>query len=205
MRIAGGDLSMNGSGICVLDVDEDWNIVGVDWLGFTQIKKRELVDPEHVVWYRPEDYNHRFALTQMMIDRILEKIEGCSYIAIENFAFGAMGKLADIGEFVGQVSMDIWRKGIELKWYSPSMNKKFFSGFGQSDKIGMYEAYLRCPLPKPNLKTYPEPTDGKGITPTSDIIDAYALALLLRAELSNDPKFPHPKPKKKKKQKNVDS
>ena len=171
---------MNGSGVCVLDLDDKWNIVGVDWLGFTQVKKNS---GKNAIYYKKADYPSRFALTDMMIREIKKKAEGCTYAAIEDFAYGAAGQLADIGQFVGQVARELWLDGIGLRWYGPSLAKKSFTGRGTADKVGMYEAYLECKLPKPDLTGCPIPTTSKGVSPTSDVIDAYAHALLLRKEL----------------------
>ena len=181
MRIAGYDLSMNGSGICVLELDEKLDVIGCDYLGFTQVKKHEI--PNHSIFYKKNDFDSRYALTEMMIDEITKKTEGVSFAGIEDFAFGAMGRLADIGSFVGQVAFDSWKRGIAIKWYGPSINKKFFTGRGNADKIGMYQEFLTRDEIKPDISCMPEPTTSSGVSPTSDIIDAYSLAKLVQTEL----------------------
>ena len=172
---------MNGTGVAVLDLDDKWNIVGVDWLGFTTAKKH-MVD-NHVVWYHDDDVHQRFALTEMMIGEILKKVGDCSYVCFEDFAMSAPGRLANIGEFVGRVSYMVWLRDIPIRRYGPSIAKKHFTGRGTADKVGMYEEFVKCGLLKPDIDGYPIPKDKDGVKPTSDIIDAYALALLLRKEL----------------------
>lgn len=181
MKVAGYDLSMNGSGICILDLDENLDVVDCDYLGFTQVKKYEIEG--HSIYYRKDDFDSRYALTEMMIDEITKKTKDVSYAGIEDFAFGALGRLADIGSFVGQVAYDSWKRGIALKWYGPAINKKFFTGKGTADKIGMYNTFLEFDGIKPDISYMPEPKDKGGVSPTSDIIDAFSLAKLLQTEL----------------------
>jgi len=181
ISICGCDLSMNGSGICVLDLDKNLDIVSCDWLGFTQVKKNQK--DNHVTFYKKDDYLSRFGITEMMINEILGKVGKCKYAAIEDFAFGAVGMLANIGEFVGQVAWEIWKQNIALRWYGPGISKKHFTGRGNADKVGMWETFQTISGIKPDLTDYPIPETAKGISPTSDIVDAYALALLLQKEL----------------------
>lgn len=181
ISICGCDLSMNGSGICVLNLDKNLDIVSCDWLGFTQVKKNQR--DNHVIWYTKDDYFSRFKITEMMIEGIIQKVKDCKYAAIEDFAFGAVGMLANIGEFVGQVSWEIWKRNIALRWYGPGISKKHFTGRGNADKVGMWEQFQIVKGIKPDLKDYPVPQTAKGVSPTSDIVDAYALALLLQKEL----------------------
>lgn len=173
---------MNGSGICVLNLDKNLDIVSCDWLGFKQVKNNKWGE-DHVVCYKIEQFPSRFAITEMMLGEILKKIEGCKYASVEDFAMGAPGRLANIGEFVGQITWEIWKRNIALRWYGPGIAKKHFTGRGNADKMGMWYAFLEKKGIKPDLTDYPIPKDKDGVSPTSDIVDAYALALLLRTEL----------------------
>lgn len=181
MVICGYDLSMNGSGICVLELDDNLDVKSCDYLGFTQVKKNEI--PDHSIYYKKEDYKSRYELTEMMIAEITKKTENVSYVGIEDFAFGAMGRLADIGSFVGQVAYDTWKRGKAIKWYGPAIHKKFFCGRGNADKIGMYQEFITRDEIKPDISKMPVPTKSSGVSPTSDIIDAYSIAKLVQAEL----------------------
>ena len=186
MKIAGCDLSMNGSGVCVMDLDEDLNCVSTDWLGFAYVKKNAPEDQRntHVIYYKQDWYRSRYDLTEMMIINIMDKLRGCSFVAIEDYAISACGMLADIGEFVGQVCYEIWKSGIALKKYVPQHAKIRLTDYGNTDKIGMYFGFVGVNGIKPDLTGYPVPEDSDGVSPTSDIIDAYALCELLRTELA---------------------
>ena len=183
LKIAGCDLSMSGSGICTMELDDELNCVSVDWLGFAHVKKNAVDD--HVVYYQREWYRSRYELTETMIDHILSKVDGCEYAAVEDYAIAACGRLTDIGEFVGQTCYAMWKKGIALKKYVPQHAKICLAGKGNADKVGMYLSYESLTdAIKPDLRGYPVPKSKDGVSPTSDIIDAYALCELLRLELA---------------------
>jgi hypothetical protein len=54
---------------------------------------------------------------------------------------------------------------------------------GKSDKISMYQAYLRHNGIKFDISNLPIVNNGKGVGPTSDLIDAFWICELLRKEL----------------------
>jgi hypothetical protein len=105
---------------------------------------------------------------------------------VEDFAYGksaAMGQIFSLAEFEGNIKLKWVELGKKMRLYSVNSNKKFFSGYGLSDKIGMRDAFDKWTEKKPDLSSLPEVDSGKGVSPTSDIIDAYALCECLRMEL----------------------
>ena len=94
-----------------------------------------------------------------------------------------MGQIFSLAEFEGNIKLKWVELGKKMRLYSVNSNKKFFSGYGLSDKIGMRDAFNRWTEIKPDLSSLPEVDSGKGVSPTSDIIDAYALCEFLRCEL----------------------
>lgn len=121
-----------------------------------------------------------------MRDHILNWTKGCEYIATEDYAYGksaAMGQIFSLAEFEGNIKLSEIDRGQKMRLYSVNSNKKFFSDYGLSDKIGMRDAYNRWTETKPDLSTLPVVDNGKGVSPTSDICDAYALCEFLRCEL----------------------
>lgn len=181
MRIAGLDLSPTGSGICALELDDGFGIVSCNFLGFTDVKKNAREDRS--LYYRNEDFQSNFARTAWMQGEIMKRLDNVSAVAVENFAYTALGKIADIGMFAGVILQSVYERGISIRMYTPQAGKKHFTGRGDADKIGMYEAFLAREGVKPDLSDYPVPKSHKGVKPTSDIIDAYALADTLRTEL----------------------
>lgn len=61
--------------------------------------------------------------------------------------------------------------------------KLFATGKGLADKISMYQAYLKTSNKKFDISSLPIVDNGKGVGPTSDVIDAFWICELLRKEL----------------------
>ena len=109
-----------------------------------------------------------------MCEHIVEWCKDCEYIAVEDYAYGksgTMGLIFNLAEFEGNIKMSLFKAGKNLRWYSVNQIKKFFTEYGLSDKISMYHAWENCQGVKPNLSYLPEVDNGKGVSPTSDIVD----------------------------------
>lgn len=184
MKIAGQDLSISSSGIVVETLDDlTFDILKVEYFGFTSKKKLEQ---EHILYYNNKDFNSDYARYNWMKDKILEWTKDCFYLATEDYAYGksaAMGQIFSLAEFEGNIKLAEVARGQQMRLYSVNSNKKFFSGYGLSDKIGMYQAFNNYTGVKPDISTLPIVDSGKGVGPTSDIIDAFALCEFLRMEL----------------------
>jgi Holliday junction resolvasome RuvABC endonuclease subunit len=178
MIIAGLDLSMNGSGAVKFILDDKLNIVEKSHLAFCSVKKNAN---DYVKLYKRGNYPDRYAVNIWMETEISDFIKDCSHIAIEDYAFGASGNNFDIGEFIGYVKTKTYENQKAIRLYDPNSIKKFAAGKGNADKISMYQAFIKV---EPDmLSDYPAPNKGSGVNPTSDIVDAYWIAQLLRLEL----------------------
>lgn len=171
-------------GIVVEELDDKTlDILDVQYYGFTSKKKLEQ---EHILYYNNKDFNSDYAKYNWMKSKILEWTKDSSCVAVEDFAYGksgALGMIFSLAEFEGNIKLAWVDLGKKLRLYSVNSNKKFFSGYGLSDKIGMKDAFYKWKEKKPDLSTLPIVDNGKGVAPTSDIIDAYALCECLRMEL----------------------
>tara|TARA_R110001606_G_scaffold14319_2_gene60683 strand:+ start:22570 stop:23247 length:678 start_codon:yes stop_codon:yes gene_type:complete len=180
MKIVGLDLSMNSSGLVSLTLDDNLDILETKYEGFCSVKKHEADD---IHLFRKKDYNNRYEMTEFASNIIVNFCEGADYVAIEDYAFGASGNLVDIGEFIGHVKMRLLHKFHKLRLYDPNSIKKYATGSGNSDKISMYHSYVKDTNIKPDISVLPAPNKASGISPTSDIVDAYYIARLLQLEL----------------------
>lgn len=159
------------------------NILDVQYYGFTNKKKLEQ---DHILYYNNKDFNSDYAKYNWMRDKIMEWTKDIEYAAVEDYAYGksgALGQIFSLAEFEGNIKLKWIELGKKMRLYSVNSNKKFFSGYGLSDKIGMRDAFDKWTETKPDLSTLPEVDNGKGVSPTSDICDAYALCEFLRCEL----------------------
>lgn len=155
----------------------------VQYYGFTSKKK---VEQDHILYYNNKDFNSDYAKYNWMRDKIMEWTNDIEYVAVEDFAYGkssAMGQIFSLAEFEGNIKLKWIELGKKMRLYSVNSNKKFFSGYGLSDKIGMRDAFDKWTEKKPDLSSLPEVDSGKGVSPTSDIVDAHALCEYLRMEL----------------------
>lgn len=155
----------------------------VQYYGFTNKKK---VEQDHILYYNNKDFNSDYAKYNWMRDKIMEWTKDIEYAAVEDYAYGksgALGQIFSLAEFEGNIKLKWIELGKKMRLYSVNSNKKFFSGYGLSDKIGMRDAFDKWTETKPDLSTLPEVDNGKGVSPTSDICDAYALCEFLRCEL----------------------
>ena len=155
----------------------------VQYYGFTNKKKLEQ---DHILYYNNKDFNSDYAKYNWMRDKIMEWTKDIEYAAVEDYAYGksgALGQIFSLAEFEGNIKLKWIELGKKMRLYSVNSNKKFFSGYGLSDKIGMRDGFDKWTETKPDLSTLPEVDNGKGVSPTSDICDAYALCEFLRCEL----------------------
>lgn len=180
MKIAGLDLSIQSSGIVIETLNDNLEVIDVEHHAFTSVKK---LTNDTIYHYNKKDYSHPYELYLFFSNKILSLCEDCEYIAIEDYAYAAQGKIFNLAEFEGYVKLNLFNKNKKLRKYSVNSIKKFFSGYGLSDKIGMKEAFDKYNFIKPDLSYLPEVKSGKGVSPTSDIIDAFAVCEFLRKEL----------------------
>lgn len=106
----------------------------------------------------------------------MEWTKDIEYVAVEDYAYGksgALGQIFSLAEFEGNIKLKWIELGKKMRLYSVNSNKKFFSGYGLSDKIGMRDAFDKWLGIKPDLSSLPEVDNGKGVSPTSDIIDRF--------------------------------
>lgn len=185
MRLLGLDLSITHSGAVFIDVDDEYNIVNSDWLSFTTVRS---LSSDKCIYYNPKDYTYaeRYAKYAFMHTHLLDFCKSADVIGIEDYAFGAsVGRVFDLAEFEGWLRQELWKLGKPIYLYSPSTVKKLFTGYGDADKLSMWEAFLKMKEVKPDLTSLPEVSDGKrGKPTTSDVVDAYAVVYCLKTELS---------------------
>ncbi|MCQ2210844.1 MAG: hypothetical protein MJZ34_11175 [Paludibacteraceae bacterium] len=183
MKIAGLDLSISSSGIVIEELDNNLDIVDVKCYGFTQRKKYSM---DNIILYDTKDFSHKYARYLFVVQHILEWCKDVDYVAIEDYAYGASGSIGmvfDLAEFEGFVKLNLFNEGKAMRFYPINTIKKFFTGYGLSDKISMYQAFVKYKFTKPDISYLPIVDNGHGVATTSDIVDAYAICELLRQEL----------------------
>ena len=185
IKIAGMDLSITSSGVVKYELDDNMGIVGAEYLGFTTTKKNEQ---KNIIHYKAKDFNHYIDKHLFVSDKVIEYVSDCQYVALEDYAMKGIGRVFDIAEFTGHIKKAIYLKGIKIQRYAPNSIKMFAGGIGQgnANKIDMKRFFDEYPLnqePIIDISGLPEVTKLKGNSPTSDIVDAFWIAEILRTEL----------------------
>ena len=192
MRILGLDLSITSPAFCIMDVNEDFTIKEIFLHGFTKTEKW-LYQSEHLKIHKiPSNYNsHPSHYRPYIIYNIVkEYMTGIDYMAIEDYAMGAKGKVFDLAEFAGGMKNFFYMQNIPTKKLPPMSVKMCATGKGNADKVIMGMRFKQSIFPQMvdnHIFNLPEAE-----SPSEDLIDAFYMANVLRAELSylENGKFP---------------
>jgi len=181
MKIVGIDYSMSCPAMCLLD----------ESLEFTKSRFYILSDRKKDcdaivsnVFCRPhalyKTETERFDKISEYFISILEKEgllkEHSSKVYLEDYSMGSKGKVFNIAENTGILKFKLHQNQIPLITIPPTVIKKFASGKGNSDKEGMYKAFLDRGNPD-ITKHYYVKLNPKITSPVSDIVDSYFIAL----------------------------
>lgn len=173
MKIVGIDNSVNSPGVVWFILDEQMNITKKEFMGFTQVKKNAT---ENIIHYKKKDFEDDISQYIFNRDKIFEAItkDGIlpDYVAIEDYAYSANGKVFNIAESTGALKVKLYENYIPIRLYDPSSIKLFFSSYGNADKERMKQCY-------DNLD---EGEKLFGVI-NEDIIDAFFVTFLLYYEL----------------------
>lgn len=184
MIISGVDSSKNSTAIVKLNVDDDsLEINSIDYLAFCDVKKWADKD-DRIIFYKKADYKNNIKKHDFMITHMAAYLNDIDYIAYEAYAYGGSGNTFDVAETCGTLKYLSYNKGSNIRVYAPGQIKKYFAFSGSATKLDMGQAYYNwTEEPKLDLSHLAVVDKNKDVKPTSDIIDAYATAVLLLNEL----------------------
>ena len=184
MIIAGVDGSKNSSAIVKMTIDDKTlEIIDIDYKGFIDVARISKTD-DKLVFYNKKEYKSNIKKHAFMCDELDPYLDNIDYIAYEGYAFGGKGNVFDVAETIGTLKYKSYDKGSNIRVYAPGQIKKYFAFNGNANKQVMGEAYYNFDEDKKlDLSHLPIVDKNKDVKPTSDIIDAYAIAYLLLEEL----------------------
>ena len=173
---AGIDYSMTSPAICT-HTSDIWDYRRCKFYYMSTkdkfvITSKILFGTKYPEWSNPEQ---RFSnLASWSIDILKEN--KVSRAAIEGYAYGAgsKGLVFQIGENTSVVKQKMWNAGIKFDIVPPTVIKKFATGKGNSNKEGMWKAFLE--ETDLNLFKILGQEECKNWNPVSDIVDAYFIA-----------------------------
>ena len=132
MKIAGLDLSYSSPAVVIEELDDNLNVISCTGYGFAIPK---WVQPNIIEYRGPKDYPDDYSRFKFLQDHILDWCKDCEYAFVEDYALQANGRVFDLAEFEGYIKQELYRRGVTLRFYVPSTNKKFYTGYGSADKI----------------------------------------------------------------------
>ena len=189
MIICGIDYSISSPAVVRAELDDDLEIIGINYLSFSSTMKNCKLD-ENLVHNAKKNFRsdmERFQFLRDSIEQFLYREDVATnplgegspdYIAIEGYAMGGMGKVFNIAEATALTKSMIYDKGTPLRTYTPSAIKKYATGNGTAGKVSMHKQFMNEESPFINLSHLDDLKN-----PQEDIIDAYWIMRLLQTEL----------------------
>ena len=181
MIICGIDYSISSPAVVKAVLDDNYEINSIDYLSFSSVKKQCNSDKK-LVYNNRKDFRHDMQRFQFLRDEVEKFIYSDniipSYIAMEGYAMGGMGKVFNIAEATALTKCMIFDRGTPLRIYTPSAIKKFATLSGDAGKVSMFKAFKEDESPFINLNHLEDMKN-----PQEDIIDAYWIMKLLLTEL----------------------
>lgn len=175
MIIAGIDYSLTSPSICVHE-GTDWSIENCK-LHYL-VKKKDLVVKSSLLegsmypseWKNDQDRYDKLSEWSMSI------ITSSDSVAIEGYAFGAVGRVFHIAENCGVLKQKLWSSSIKFDVPAPGEIKKFATGKGNANKEKMFDAFYS--ETKIDLFDKLSIKNRNNWNPVSDMIDAYYICKL---------------------------
>lgn len=204
MKIFGLDISLDHSGIVILDV----NGKVIDYRYLTTTKKMADVDPDHSIFLSKRGENESkdvFRLRRMNeIPKVLvkwysnffHKKNPSAYYSVEGYSYRSQStSICQIAELTGYLKLLLFKGGGKIRIHAPTTVKQFATCKGNASKkdvvvsalsnFDIPEGLIQRKMIKKKGKTKLPPEswweDYDG--PVTDIADAYFLARMLYTEL----------------------
>lgn len=128
MVILGLDLSLRGTGVCVLDISHNKKPQASNFLYFNTIDTARLFGMQRIEYIRN---NIKLILEQYQPDLVV----------VEGYAYGARGRAVfDLGEIGGVIRHLLYTNQYSYKDVQPNSLKKFVTGDGTATKEQMMQS-----------------------------------------------------------------
>ena len=161
MIIAGLDYSITSPGLCVNEVHHFWH--------------KDPFSLSNFIGHQYPIYKIETERVYKLAADIAKIVKGADLVIIEDYSFGASGRITAIAEGLGLVKGELYAQGIPFKTMAPATLKKFATGSGRAKKPEMVNQFIENTDQNlynifdinPKRKTIP--------APITDIADAYFL------------------------------
>jgi hypothetical protein len=161
-------------------------------MGFKEIRQDTPQTVRAYIKNEIYDKKNFYQKQRFMLKPILDFCDDADVVAFEDFAFNAKGNITMLAEFCGNIKSRLFEQGKGLRFYDPQ-SIKLYAGKGNAKKPDMFDYYItdESKFDLSYLPAIPVHKKGKnagerdknGISPLSDIVDAFFICSLLRTEL----------------------
>lgn len=172
MVYVGIDYSLTSPAICVHE-GEDWDVKNCHFYFFGgKPNNKKFNSSKYPEWARDQE---RYQKLTKWVMNSLSNHKNPDCIWIEDYAFGATGRVFHIAENTGLMKYALYVQGYKFNLVSPTTAKKYATGKGNANKEKMVEFFKK--------DTGIDIFDMLGLkegrmTPSSDIVDAYWICKL---------------------------
>jgi Holliday junction resolvasome RuvABC endonuclease subunit len=188
MKIAGIDPSMNSTGICIMELDQEtFDIKSIAFQGYHMTINRCIEYDNVKITHIGTKYTklNMFDRQNLAYNIMLKCLNNTTHIAFENYAFGKTHtrSLIQLAEFNGGFKKLLYDMGKGIILYPPKSIKRFATGNGNADKIAMSATFRKeYPNLYPSIFNEMKQDD----SPHADLCDAFWIAETLRCHLIYD-------------------
>ena len=171
MIIAGIDYSLNGPAICVFNGNNHFVFEKCEFYFLTNTKKYANTFFRNIHGRVFDEYEEECERYDTISDWVMKIITGCDQVGLEDYAYGAQGRVFHIAENTGILKYKCYEASIPVEVFSPSHIKKLATGKGNADKTQMYESFIKeTSIHLQNIITPNKKDIGN---PVSDIVDSF--------------------------------
>ena len=179
MIYAGIDYSITCPSICIYDSVYPFDFEHVKFyinqykVSLKEKKRRDTLVLKNIMLSNQEIHERnidRFiALAEWSISVL--KNNSVENVCMEDYAFGANGKVFNIAECTGCLKYKLAKEGIKFVTFAPTEVKKYFTGKGNADKEKMVDKFKELYSVSINELIGVK----KDKSPVSDIVDSFAM------------------------------
>ena len=184
IAVAGIDYSLNGPCVCVFQgLANQFTIKQCSFYFLTNTKKLAQVYNYRFHGQLFNEYSHECQRYNSISDWAVEKVQGCDYVGLEGYAYGASGRaIFQIAENCGLLKYKLWEQRIPIEIISPSSVKKQATGKGNANKETMVKSFKTHT--GVDLQKLITPSRSGVGSPVSDIADAFFICKQATASYS---------------------
>lgn len=175
--IAGIDYSLTGPCICVFNGLGDFSFDNCSFFFLSDTKKYNRDWFGNVTGESFSQWNYEVERYESIADWATDIVLGCDEVVIEDYAYGAKGRVFHIAENTGVLKYKLYQMSIPTGVVSPTHVKKLATGKGNANKEAMHDAFVK--ETGVNLKAEISPDKKDYTSPVSDIVDSYYICKYL--------------------------